>query len=309
VLPPLVVESLGKRFGAITALDGVSFEVRRGECFGLLGPNGAGKTTLLSIVATLLRPDGGRALVAGADVMREPEAARRFLGLAPQSLSLYDKLTAQENLQFFGRLWGLRGARLAERVGQALKLAQLEDRGGDRVGTFSGGMKRRLNFAVGLIHEPELLLLDEPTAGVDPQSRNHLFEMVEALAERGTTVVYTTHYMEEAERLCDRIAIIDHGKLVGLGTQEELRALAGSKDQAEVGFAPGTKETAVRAAFEGLDFALAEDRAVVTLPGGGALQDVFARCSRHGVVVRALNLRAADLEGVFLALTGRELRD
>jgi linearmycin/streptolysin S transport system ATP-binding protein len=305
------VEGVRKRYGQIEALAGVSFDVRRGECFGLLGPNGAGKTTTLAIVCSLARPDSGTVTVDGVDVSRDPERARRSLGVVPQELSIYDDLTARENLQFFGSLFGLRGARLAERTDDALLLAGLDDRANDRVRTFSGGMKRRLNFAIGLVHEPAIVLLDEPTVGVDPQSRNHLFEMVTALKNRGTTVLYTTHYMEEAERLCDRIAILDRGRLVALGTQDELVAKVGAREQVDLEFAAGERPpaAALRAALGGLETTERPNGVRVNVDGVPALQDLLGRLDRASLRPRSVSLRRPDLESVFLALTGRALRD
>jgi ABC-2 type transport system ATP-binding protein len=308
---PISVVDARKSFGATTAVDGLSFEVSRGECFGLLGPNGAGKTTTLSMIATLLRPDAGNVFVAGLDVTREPESVRRLLGLVPQDLSVYVDLTARENLSFFGKLYGLGGAALKGRIAEALALSGLDDRADDRVGHFSGGMKRRLNFAIGLIHEPSIVLLDEPTVGVDPQSRHHLFEMVSGLARRGVTIVYTTHYMEEAERLCDRIAIMDHGRMAGVGTRDQLIAKIGAGEQVELQFAENVapESDAVKAALAGLP-ATARD-GVVTIPvaNAAALQDILARCTARAVPLRSVTLRKPDLEAVFLALTGRALRD
>jgi ABC-2 type transport system ATP-binding protein len=222
----LSVAGIRKTYGERVAVDGLSFEVRRGETFGLLGPNGAGKSTTLLMLTGLLRPDAGRILLDGGSPT-EP-AVRRSLGLAPQGLAIYPDLSAEENLAFFGRLYSLPRARLAERVEWALDLAGLPDRRRDRVVTFSGGMQRRLNLACALVHDPQVLLLDEPTVGVDPQSRNHIFEAIERLKKDGRTIVYTSHYMEEVERLCDRIAIIDDGRLLALDDLDALlRAHAG----------------------------------------------------------------------------------
>jgi linearmycin/streptolysin S transport system ATP-binding protein len=215
------VTDLGKSYGALVAVDGVSFEVARGETFGLLGPNGAGKSTTIGMIVGALRPDRGSVTVDGEADPTRP-ALRRRIGVAPQSLALYEDLTAEENLDFFGRLYGLSGARLKARVEWALAFAGLDDRRRDRVRTYSGGMQRRLNLVCGLIHDPPVLLMDEPTVGVDPQSRNAIFESIEALKREGRTIVYTTHYMEEAERLCDRVAIMDRGKILALDTLKGL---------------------------------------------------------------------------------------
>ncbi len=222
----LSCRGLRKQFGTRLAVDGVSFDVAVGECYGLLGPNGAGKTTTISMVCGLLEPDAGEVTVDGAP--GGSMAARAALGYVPQDLALYPDLTARENLEFFGRLYGLSGATLAERVSVALGLVGLADRGGDRVGTYSGGMKRRANMAAGLLHRPHLLVLDEPTVGVDPQSRNAILETVAAL---GIAVLYTTHYMEEAAKLCRRVGIIDDGRLIAEGTPRALVAAHGGPDR------------------------------------------------------------------------------
>ena len=210
-------DNLRKRYGALTAVDGISFEVRSGETFGLLGPNGAGKTTTLNLLVGTLTPDGGSVYINGE---ADPTNAtvRQQIGYAPQAIALYGELTAEENLTFFGRLYGLSARQLRERARQALDLTGLSDRRQDRVRTFSGGMKRRLNLACALIHDPPVLLLDEPTVGVDPQSRNLIFDKIEWLRGQGRTIVYTTHYIEEAQRLCDRVAIMDHGRILALDT-------------------------------------------------------------------------------------------
>ena len=224
------VRSLRKAYGELVAVDGVTFEARSGEIFGLLGPNGAGKTTTIGCISGLLSPSGGTVTLLGRDVVREGARARRQLGVVPQELALYDDISARDNLAFWGAAYGVTGAALARRVEQVLELTGLADRGREPVKRFSGGMKRRLNFGCGIVHEPRVLLLDEPTAGVDPQSRVRLLDLVRAQARAGACVVYTTHYMEEAQALCDRLVIIDRGKVLATGTLAELRGLMGEKD-------------------------------------------------------------------------------
>ena len=281
--PVLVFDNVRKAYGSLVAVDGLSLGVQRGEVLGLLGPNGAGKSTSVNLAVGLLAPDTGRVSVNGADP-RSP-AARRQLGVAPQPLALYDMLSGRENLRFFGQLYGLSGATLTDRVGWALDFVRLADRAGDRVLTYSGGMKRRLNLAAALVHDPELILLDEPTVGVDPQSRNQIFDNILALKRLGRTLVYTTHYMEEAERLCDRVAVIDHGKLLALGTVSELLA------------AHGVKPTLVAQTATG------EQRAETLDPLGE-----LNRLAAAGPVL-SFHMERATLEQVFLHLTGRTLRD
>jgi ABC-2 type transport system ATP-binding protein len=292
-------DNLRKRYGALTAVDGISFEVQPGETFGLLGPNGAGKTTTLNLLVGTLTPDGGSVSINGE---ADPTNAtvRQQIGYAPQAIALYEDLTAEENLAFLGRLYGLGARQLRERVNYALDLAGLGDRRQDRVSTFSGGMKRRLNLACALIHDPPVLLLDEPTVGVDPQSRNLIFNKIEWLRRQGRTIVYTTHYIEEAQRLCDRVAIMDHGRILALDTVGRLIEQHGGKSviEAELQEAPADP-AGLPGVIEGTRFRLETDR---------PLEEV-ARLAGLGLRFQTLRLDQADLEVVFLNLTGRRLRD
>jgi ABC-2 type transport system ATP-binding protein len=305
----LEVTGLVKRYGERTAVSSVDLTVRRGEIFGLLGPNGAGKTTTISIACGVVPATSGTVKVAGHDIARDPAHAKRAIGLVPQDLALYEDLSARQNLQFFGALYGLAGRELDQRIAQALEISQLTDRADEQAKQFSGGMKRRLNMVAGLLHEPTLLVLDEPTVGVDPQSRRHIFDAIRALRDRGMTVIYTSHYMEEVEELCDRIAIIDAGKLVAQGTLAELaRDHGGDSDGLEMEIAgdAATFDAAVLAA-EGLGGKRA----------GGVLQfsardtwgPFVAAIEATGARIKRMGGRRADLETVFLALTGRGLRD
>jgi ABC-2 type transport system ATP-binding protein len=293
------VSGLRKAYGQIVAVDGVSFDIRKGETFGLLGPNGAGKTTAIHLLTGALRPDAGTVTVNGtADPTRLE--VRRQVGLAPQALALYDELTGEENLTFFGRLYGLAGARLRERVGRGLEFAGLTERRADRTKTYSGGMKRRLNLACALVHDPAAVFLDEPTAGVDPQSRNHLFDAIEALAREGRTILYTTHYIEEAERLCDRVAIMDHGRVLALDTVEGLICRHGARAvvEAELEAAP-PDGVALPGQRDGMVLRFESDRPF----------DEATRLVAAGVKFAAFRVDRPNLEAVFLALTGRRLRD
>jgi ABC-2 type transport system ATP-binding protein len=279
----LALKSVRKSYGTIVAVDDLTLEVRRGEVFGLLGPNGAGKSTTVALAVGILRPDGGSVAIDGGDP-GDP-AVRARIGIAPQALAVYEDLSAEQNLRFFGRIQGLRGAALAARVSESLAFVGLDQRRRDLVRNYSGGMKRRLNLAAAILHDPLLLLLDEPTVGVDPQSRNAIFENILALKRRGRTIIYTTHYMEEAERLCDRVGIIDRGRLLALDTVPRLVASVG--DGATVVFQDGGAETRV------------------------ATRDPFATLrERHAAgTLGGFRVEHADLESVFLHLTGRHLRD
>ncbi len=312
VEPVLHCRGLRKAYGERVAVADVGFAVAPGETYGLLGPNGAGKTTTISMVCGLLRRDAGEVTVAGRPMGPEATDAKAAIGLVPQDVALYEDLSAAENLRFFGRLQGLSGRELADRVAEVLEVVGLADRAADRVGEYSGGMKRRANIAAGLLHKPRLLVLDEPTVGVDPQSRNAILESVEALADEGMSVLYTTHYMEEAERLCDRIGIIDEGRLVAEGTRRELVAQLGVGDQVEV-TATGDLQAFAAACAELPGTLGAEARAggavVRVEQGSTALAPIVAAAERTGVAIAGIEVVEPDLEDVFLALTGKALRD
>jgi ABC-2 type transport system ATP-binding protein len=306
------VENLKKQYGDIVAVDDVSFQSRPGEIFGLLGPNGAGKSTTIGCISGLLRPESGTIRVMGHDVVAAGPASRRRLGVVPQELALYEDLSTRENLMYWGAAYGLRGSRLKERVEAVLVVAGLADRARDPVRKLSGGLKRRANFACGIVHEPAALLLDEPTVGVDPQTRVRLLELVREQAAAGATVIYTTHYMEEAEKLCDRLAVIDRGKIIAEGTLSELRSLLGEKDLVRVTGRFDCKN--VPLAIQNLsDTELvhcAED--VITLAAPEAskkLSEIFRRLSAAGFEVRETTITQPSLESLFIKMTGKEMRE
>ncbi|MEE6274521.1 ABC transporter ATP-binding protein [Georgenia wangjunii] len=308
----LVVEGLARRYGDLTAVDGVSFRIAHGETYGLLGPNGAGKTTTISMVAGLIKADAGSITVAGQPVGPSHVGVKREIGLVPQDLALYPELTARENLTFFGRLQGMRGKELARRIDEVLELIALTDRAKDATKEYSGGMKRRLNIGIGLLHQPTLLILDEPTVGVDPQSRNAILESVEALSVEGMAVLYTTHYMEEAERLCDRIAIIDSGVIQAEGTRGELITLTGGVDTIRLA---GSGDTAAAAAalreIRAVEQVVAERRTLTLTvrDAPAAVATVVSAATTSGMVLDDVEITRPDLESVFLHLTGKALRD
>jgi ABC-2 type transport system ATP-binding protein len=306
------VEQLRKAYGDLAAVDGVSFTARSGEIFGLLGPNGAGKTTTIGCISGLLTPTAGRVRVMGHDVVREGTAARQAVGVVPQEIALYDDLSARENLQYWGGAQGLRNPALRARIQEALELTGLQDRAREPVKRFSGGMKRRLNFACGIIHQPKVLLLDEPTLGVDPQSRMRLLELVRSEAREGRCVLYTTHYMQEAETLCDRLAVIDHGRIIAQGTLGELRAMLGERDILRLS---GTfQPEAARTAFErldGIEVVQADENLLIILLADASrrLPAIFSALASSGAEVRGTTLTQPSLESLFIKLTGKELRE
>jgi ABC-2 type transport system ATP-binding protein len=304
----LTLYRITKRYGALTALDGVSLEIAPGECFGLLGPNGAGKSTLMSLVAGLRAPETGRILLAGRPVTTADPATRAALGLVPQSIALYEDLSAEQNLRIFGELYGLRGAGLRARIGEALDAVQLTDRRHDPVKTYSGGMQRRLNLVAALLHRPQLLLCDEPTVGVDPQSRNAIFDLLEARVRAGLTVIYSTHYMEEATRLCSRIAIIDHGKIHALGTLDELLARLPVSDAISFPATPATAPLAARLAAHGT-LSGGEPAHHFRPAAGFRLSAFHALVEEFALPARLFTTERQSLEAVFLQLTGRTLRE
>jgi len=310
--PIVVAADLRKRYGDRVAVDGVSFTVAAGEAYGLLGPNGAGKTTAISMVCGLLSRDGGTVTVAGRSMDGDAVEAKSFVGYVPQDLALYPDLSARENLDFWGKLYGLGGPRLRDRATKVLDIVGLSDRAKDRVSDFSGGMKRRLNIGAALLHEPKVLVLDEPTVGVDPQTRNAIFETVETMKRSGLALLYTTHYMEEAERLCDRVGIIDEGKIIAEGSRRELVAKIGERDRVQVS-ATGDLQ-ALAAALRtvgGVESAtVAGDGIVLVCQGGrGILPRIVDAADRSGAALTSVEVVEPDLEAVFLHLTGKALRD
>jgi len=308
----LEVKGLTKRYGKLTAVSGVSFRADHGETIGLLGPNGAGKTTTVSIIAGLLNPDSGEVLIEGKQVKSDTDPVKRKIGLVPQDMALYDKLSARDNLTFFGALYSLTGAKARRSITDALDLVGLSDRAGDKVAAFSGGMKRRLNLAAALLHDPQILLLDEPTVGVDPQSRNAIFENLETLKKRGKTLIYTTHYMEEAERLCDRIVIIDHGKVVANDTLQGLHKLLPVTNvlAIELDHADGLKAEQVLALPEVKSAELLQNTLRVGVHDlSRDAPNILRWLTENGHSYHHVASEQPDLETVFLTLTGRRLRD
>lgn len=306
------VRDLRKVYDDLVAVDGVSFRVRDGEIFGLLGPNGAGKSTTIGCVSGLLTPTAGRVRILDHDVDREGQAAREHLGLVPQEIALYGDLTARENLSYWAGAYGIRGARAEERVDEVLQLVGLLDRSDEPVEEYSGGMKRRLNFGCGIVHRPRVLLLDEPTAGVDPQSRVRLLDLVREVADRGTSVLYTTHYMEEAQELCDRVAVIDHGEIIAMGTLSELRAMLDERDLLRLAgrFDPDPVRDAARELEEVEVVAVQSDQVVLAVADGSRrLPQLLAVISGTGSEIQETVLTQPSLESLFIKLTGRELRE
>jgi ABC-2 type transport system ATP-binding protein len=321
------VIDLHKSFGEVRAVQGVSFNVEKGEIFSLLGPNGAGKTTAILMLSCLLRPDRGDARVMGHSVREEPMAVKAVLGVVPQELALYEDLSARENLTFWGKMYGLRGAPLRRRVDEVLEMIGLADRANGRVSKYSGGMKRRVNIGLALLHKPQVIYMDEPTVGIDPQSRRSILDGVVALKDQGTTVLYTTHYMEEAQELSDRVGIIDHGELIALGTPGELIQQVGEEDHVaiQVGEALVGDEllARIRHSVEGVTKAIydppgegGQDQAntsgllvISARRGRKALSPVLRLVEDSGIEIQSVEVREPSLEAVFLHLTGRALRD
>ena len=308
----ITVERLCRTFGDLVAVDDVSFEVRDGEILGLLGPNGAGKTTTLYMISGVLKPDSGRVLVDGRDIWLEPTVVKRHLGVVPQEVAVYEDLTARDNLSFWGSLYGLSGNELKQRVDEGLTQVGLAERAGDRVKGFSGGMKRRLNLCMGLLHRPRFLLLDEPTVGIDPQARLNILEVIRGVPAGGTTVLYTTHYMEEAQELCDRIAIIDHGRILTVGTLDELTRLAGEAEVLRLaGGFDGNQARDRLQSIAGVRVLQAGDGSATlsVAAGGPGLLAVLPAVLSSGLPLDDVSIQRPNLQSVFISLTGRELRD
>lgn len=305
------VQEIRKRFDARVAVDGVSFVAEEGSVFGLLGPNGAGKSTTIGCISGLLSPSSGRIRVCGHDVVRAARTARACIGVVPQELALYEDLNTADNASYWGAAYGLRGRELARRVGEVLDLTGLADRAREPVKKLSGGMKRRLNFACGIVHRPRVLLLDEPTVGVDPQSRVRLLDMVRAQAKAGTCVLYTTHYMEEAQALCDHLAVMDHGRILATGTLEELRGLLGERDLLRLTgeFEPERARKGIEA-LDDVEVVSVDTGTMLIAAGAGSrrLPAIFAVVAETGGRVDETTLNRPNLESLFIKLTGRELR-
>ncbi len=306
------VRDLDKTFGDIHAVRGISFDVHQGEIFSLLGPNGAGKSTTISMLACLLAPTGGHALVMGHSILREPMAVKEAIGVVPQEIALYEDLSARQNLTFWGKMYGLRGTALGRRVDNVLGIVGLTDRQRGAVSTFSGGMKRRLNIGIALMHRPDVIIMDEPTVGIDPQSRRNILDSVKAFNEQGMTVLYTTHYMEEAQELSDHIAIMDRGEVIAYGTHDELVEIVGQLDRIDLTInAPSERVTRLWQETEGVHQVTAEDGALTLLVDDSnvVLPRLFGSANEADVRITSVEIQEPNLEAVFLHLTGRALRD
>ncbi|NMC52358.1 MAG: ABC transporter ATP-binding protein [Chloroflexi bacterium] len=311
---PFAIETSGlkKSFGSLEAVRGLDLRVAKGEIFSLLGPNGAGKSTTISMICGLLQPSAGQVSVCGFDLSRDPKAAKAALGVVPQDIALYPDLSAKENLLFWGRMYGLAGNLLRQRVAETLEMIGLTDRQNGRIGSFSGGMKRRVNIGVALLHRPQVVIMDEPTVGIDPQSRRHILDNVKELNRQGMTVLYTTHYMEEAQELSDHIAIMDHGQMIASGTHSELLHLVG--EHTRVDLTVTADPAALAKAWRNIEGVaqVTPNHQVVRLmvtDSNRVLPRVFESAAALGARVQAVDIQEANLESVFLHLTGRALRD
>lgn len=312
--PILEVRDLVKKYGDFTAVKGISFSVEEGEIFSLLGPNGAGKTTTISVISTLFAPTSGDASVCGHSVLKDPMAVKGCIGVVPQELALYEDLTALENLNFWGQMYGLSGKALTDRIAEVLDQIGLTDKAKQRIKTYSGGMKRRVNIGIGLLHKPQLLFMDEPTVGIDPQSRRAILDSVKELNKQGMTILYTTHYMEEAQELSDRVGIIDHGELIALGTQEELTRKVDETDTLVLHIAENEDPQPLVDRLQTLDGvrradAIDHEIAIVTHSAQELIAPAIRTAEATGIKIYSIDIREPNLEAVFLHLTGRALRD
>lgn len=308
----LKVVNLHKSFGSTKAVDGISFQVDKGEVFGLLGPNGAGKSTAISMISTLIVPTEGEIVFDGSNIIADPKAIRQRLGVVPQDIALYPTLSGYENLAFWGSMYGLKGAELKKRINEVSEIIGLNGRLKDRVDKYSGGMKRRINIGAALLHRPELLIMDEPTVGIDPQSRNHILDTVLELNRQGMTIIYTSHYMEEVEYLCSRICIMDQGRLIASGTKEELVGLTKGRTRIFLKLDnPDEEILGILRGIKGVSEAeRVEDEVVVSGENVDIiLADIIAGVTEHGRRISSIDVRKPDLETVFLHLTGKALRD
>jgi ABC-2 type transport system ATP-binding protein len=306
------ITDLHKYYPEVKAVQGVSLEIEAGTVFSLLGPNGAGKSTTISVISGLLRPTEGSAEIFGKSIVKEGNQAKQHIGVVPQDIALYEDLSARDNLAFWGKMYGLRGAELNRRVDAILEMIELTDRQKDKVEKYSGGMKRRLNIGVALLHEPDIVIMDEPTVGIDPQSRRKILDSVKALNQQGMTVLYTTHYMEEAQELSDRIAIIDHGKVIADGSHEELVKIVGELDRVELEFSTDINgHLGAWAELPGVESVTPDTTAATLLveDSDQALPHLFEAAARDGLKIISVTVHEPNLETVFLHLTGRALRE
>lgn len=310
----LEVKDLVKKYADFTAVKGITFEIYEGEIFSLLGPNGAGKTTTISVLSTLYAPTSGDAIINGHSVSKEPMQVRREIGVVPQELALYDELSARENLVFWGQMYGLTGKALAQRVNEVLEQIGLTDKANNRIKTYSGGMKRRVNIGVGLLNKPKLLFMDEPTVGIDPQSRRAILDSVKELNRQGMTVLYTTHYMEEAEELSHRVGIIDHGDLMAIGTQAQLTEQIGEHDALILLLDDGQDGLRLAAAAREIPSVIKAELngqalEIIAPEAEDVLAPAILKANELGIKIRSVDIREPNLEMVFLQMTGRALRD
>jgi ABC-2 type transport system ATP-binding protein len=308
----ITVRSVSKSFGKIEAVRDVSFSINRGEIFGILGPNGAGKSTIVNILNTLVKPDKGDVIIDGINIKEDGNTIKLIMGVVPQDIALYEELSAYENLMFWGGLYDIKKQELKANVIKTLEIVDLQNRKDDKIKTFSGGMKRRINIACSLLHNPRILVLDEPTVGVDPQNRNHIFEVIERLHNEGMTIIYTTHYLEEAERFCDKIAIIDVGRIIAQGTLKELREITDVKDLLTIKLADVNNETIARIISENplIRYDIASGELKVECRNiGEDIQIIINHVQSAGGVIERIYTQGTNLEAIYLKLTGKELRD
>jgi ABC-2 type transport system ATP-binding protein len=306
------LRSVSKSFGNIEAVKNVSFSIDKGEIFGILGPNGAGKSTIVNILNTLVRPDKGDVIIDGVNIRNDGDTIKLIMGIVPQEIALYEELSALENLIFWGGLYNIPKSVLMNNINNTLEIVDLSYRKNDRIKTFSGGMKRRINIACSLLHNPKILVLDEPTVGVDPQNRNHIFEVIERLNSEGMTIIYTTHYMEEAERFCDKIAIIDVGSIIAQGTLKELRKISDVKDLITVKLVDSDKEVITRITSANPLFRFDSTSDTLKVESGNISKDVsiiINHIQNSGGVIERIYTQGTNLESIFLKLTGKKLRD
>jgi ABC-2 type transport system ATP-binding protein len=303
------VKNITKSYGKLQAVKGISFFINTGECYGLLGPNGAGKSTTINMLSTLFSPDSGEIILNGLDAKTSAQEVKKILGIVPQEIALYENFTAWENMLFWGSIYNVKGKALHDKANELLKWVGLDDRKNDKVKGYSGGMKRRINLACSLLHSPKILLLDEPTVGVDPQSRNLIFELIQQLNDKGMTIIYTTHYMEEAEKLCDRIGIIDSGMIVAQGTLDELKLQSGVNDIIAMECAQAPDEKLLTEKLKTTVTVDGNKVQIITDDARKKLTQYLVTCAESGCEIYDIDVKKGNLEGVFLKMTGKQLRD